>query len=236
MIETIAATGSTNADLAARLAAGEALAEEFWLVADRQLAGRGRMGRVWQDGHGNFMGSCVVRRMAGDPPLPSLSLAAGVAVQAALAPLLPGDAQPQLKWPNDVMVRGAKLAGLLLESVGEVAVLGVGVNLAHAPDLPDRPAVALAAFGPAPDRDLFARALARALAEELARWRQFGLGPLAARWQAVAHPPGTPLRVAGVADAPLAGEFAGLADDGALRLRLADGTTRIIHAGDVLAG
>ena len=236
MIETVAATGSTNGDLAARLAAGEPLGEGFWLVADRQTAGRGRLGRVWHDGYGNFMGSTLVRRRAGDPPLPSLALAAGVAVQAALAPLLPAALQPQLKWPNDVTAGGAKLAGLLLESVGDVAVVGVGVNLAQAPHLPDRPATALAAFGPAPDRDLFATALAGAMAAELARWRGLGLAALVGRWQAVAHPPGTPLRVAGVADAPLAGEFAGLAADGALRLRLADGTTRIIHAGDVFAG
>ncbi|MBS0255421.1 MAG: biotin--[acetyl-CoA-carboxylase] ligase [Proteobacteria bacterium] len=236
MLEVVHETGSTNADLAARLASGEVLAEGFWLIADRQTGGRGRLGRVWQDGGGNFMGSTVVRRQAGDPPLPSLALACGVAVQAALAPLLPAMAQPQLKWPNDVMLDGAKLAGLLLESVGEVAVLGVGVNLAQAPDLPDRPATALARFGPAPDRDLFATALAAALAEELARWRAYGLAPLVARWQAVAHPPGTPLVVRGVADAPLAGEFAGLADDGALRLRLADGTTRLVHAGEVMVG
>ena len=235
MIETVAATGSTNADLAARLAAGEALAEGFWLVADRQLAGRGRQGRAWEDGLGNFMGSTLVRRGPIDPPAPSLALAAGVAVQAALAPLLPPVAQPQLKWPNDVLVGGAKLAGILLEAAGDALVVGIGVNLASAPEVSGRATTALCRFGPAPDRDSFAGRLAAAFAEELARWRQFGLAALITRWQAVAHPPGTPLVARGGGDGggDLAGHFAGLAEDGALRLALADGTTRVIHAGDV---
>jgi BirA family biotin operon repressor/biotin-[acetyl-CoA-carboxylase] ligase len=236
LIETVAATGSTNADLAVRLGAGEGLAEGFWLVADRQLAGRGRQGRVWEDGFGNFMGSTLVRRTPADPPAPSLSLAAGVAVQAALAPLLPPLAQPQLKWPNDVLVQGAKLAGILLEAAGDALVVGIGVNLAQAPEVAGRATVALARFGPAPDRDTFAARLAEAFATELERWRQFGLAALAGRWQAVAHPVGTPLVVRGAAESDLAGQFAGLAEDGALRLTLADGTTRVIHAGDVEPG
>ena len=91
MIETVAATGSTNADLAARLGAGEALGEGFWLIADRQRAGRGRQGRVWEDGFGNFMGSTLVRRMGGDPPAPSLSLAAGDLDKAVAGLLINGD-------------------------------------------------------------------------------------------------------------------------------------------------
>ena len=238
MIETVAATGSTNADLAVRLAAGEPLAEGFWLIADRQLNGRGRQGRVWSDGLGNFMGSTLVRRAAGDPPAPSLSLAAGVAVQAALAPLLPPLAQPQLNWPNDVLVQGGKLAGILLEAAGDALVVGIGVNLASAPEVPGRETLALTRFGPAPDRDGFAAQLAEAFASELARWRQFGLAALIGRWQAVAHPVGTALvaRGAGESGGDLAGHFAGLAEDGALRLTLADGTTRVIHAGDVEPG
>ncbi len=228
MIETIPETGSTSADLAARLTAGERIAEGDWLVADRQSSGRGRLGRVWSDGAGNFMGSTVVRLRDGDPPASTLALVAGLAVHETISALLPPPARAVLKWPNDLLVGSAKLAGILLERVGDAVVVGIGVNLAAAPDLPDRSAAALSQFGPAPDRDAFAAGLAHAFAADLGRWRTFGLGPILSRWESAGHPRGTPLTVAEVK-----GAFAGLADDGALRLALSDGTTRVIHAGEV---
>lgn len=233
MIQTVPETGSTNADLAARLAAGERLAEGTWLVADRQSAGRGRQGRTWFDGAGNFMGSTVVHRGTVDPPPGTLALVAGLAVHEAVSPLLPPPNRAVLKWPNDVMIGPAKLCGILLESAGSSIVIGVGVNLAAAPDLPDRQTIALAAFGPAPDRDSFALSLARQFDVELGRWRTYGLEPLVARWQVAGHPVGTPLRVGEPGEPLLEGAFAGLDSNGALQLRLADGTTRTIHAGEV---
>lgn len=232
MIQTVPVTGSTSADLAERLATGERLAEGTWLVADRQNAGRGRQGRTWFDGTGNFMGSTVIRIGPGDPSPASLALVLGLAVAETVAQHLPPPHRPMLKWPNDVMIGAAKLSGVLLEAAGRVVIAGVGVNLAAAPDLPDRETIALSAFGPAPDRDLFARDLARNLATELERWRTYGLAPLLSRWLALAHPVGTSLRVGEPGEAPLEGTFAGLADDGALQLRLPDGTTRTIHAGE----
>ena len=226
-------TGSTNADLAARLAAGEAVPEGFWLLADRQSAGRGRMGRVWNDGAGNFMGSTVVDLNTHQPPANTLALVAGLAVQAAVSDLVPPPLVPLLKWPNDVLVGAAKLAGILLERVGDHVVMGIGVNLAQAPDVPDRQTVALAAFGPAPDRDAFAISLAGHMAEQLAHWRRYGLAALVSRWQSAAHPLGTPLTVSDGANSPLLGKFWGLDDTGALRLALPDGTCRTIYAGDV---
>ena len=237
MIEIISQTGSTSADLAARLSAAEQVPEGHWLVADRQTAGRGRLGREWHDGAGNFMGSTVVKCVSGDPPLATLALVAGLSLHEAIAPLLNPPLQAQLKWPNDVMIGQAKLAGILLERVGDAVVVGIGVNLANAPQLPDRKTVALTEFGPAPDRDLFATALAECFATDIGRWRTYGLGPVIARWQAAAHPQGTALLVGEPGEPAVAGTFAGLSDDGALLLRLADGTKRSIHAGEVrLAG
>lgn len=233
MIERLAATGSTNADLAARLAAGERVAEGDWLVADRQTAGRGRQGRAWFDGHGNFMGSTVVRLGQGDPAAGTLALVAGLALHETLASLVPPPARPLLKWPNDVMIGAAKLAGVLLERVGDAVVIGIGVNLALAPPVEGRETIALAAFGPAPDRDLFAQDLAANLAREVERWRTFGLEPLVRRWLIAGHAPGTPLAVGEPGEQPLCGTFAGLTADGALQLAVADGTTRTIHAGEV---
>jgi BirA family biotin operon repressor/biotin-[acetyl-CoA-carboxylase] ligase len=233
VIAFIPETGSTNADLLAALRAGERVAEGDWLVAERQTAGRGRQGREWFDGTGNFMGSTVVRLAPGDPPPASFALAVGLAVYEAVLPLLPDPAPLQLKWPNDVTYAGAKLAGILLEREGDALVVGVGVNLAQAPAITGRETIALAGVVPTPDRDLFAGALAASFATELERWRSYGLDPLARRWQAAAHPRGTALTVVPPGEAPLAGSFDGLTEDCALRLRLADGTARVMHAGDV---
>ncbi len=237
MIQTVPETGSTNADLAARLGAGEYLAEGDWLVADRQTAGRGRQGRSWFDGHGNFMGSTVVHPGAGDPPAASLALLSGIALHEVVAPLIPPPTTALLKWPNDLMIGAAKLAGILLERVGDAVIVGIGVNLAQAPSVKGRETIALSAIGPAPDRDHFAAALAQQFSLELERWRSFGLDPMIRRWLAAAHPVSTPLAVGEPGEQSLKGRFIGLSADGALQLGLADGTTRTIHAGEVrLAG
>lgn len=233
MIQTVPEIGSTNADLAARLAAGEFLAEGDWLVADRQTAGKGRQGRTWLDAHGNFMGSTVVRPDVGDPPAASLALLCGLALHEVVAPLMPPLAVALLKWPNDLMVGPAKLAGILLERVGDAVIVGIGVNLAKATQVYGRETIALAEFGPAPDRDHFAVSLALQLNLELDRWRSFGLDPMIRRWLAVAHSIGTPLVIGEPGEPPLNGQFAGLTADGALQLHMADGSTRVIHAGEV---
>lgn len=208
--------------------------EGDWLVADRQVAGRGRQGRKWFDGSGNFMGSTVVHPTDRDPPVHTLTLVASVALYEALLPLIPDPSALQIKWPNDLMLKGAKLSGILLEREGQAVVLGIGVNLAAAPELPERETIALADVGPVPSRDAFAEVLAESFARELDRWRQFGLAPIMRRWLAAAHPLGTSLRVHGEESQAIEGQFAGLSDEGSLLLRLEDGTTRAIHAGDVM--
>lgn len=233
-LEIVSETGSTSADLLGRLNAGEFVAEGHWLIADRQTGGRGRQGRVWLDAPGNFMGSTVVRLTPQEPAAPSLSFVAALAVYEAVTAHLATPQLVQLKWPNDVLLGGDKLAGILLERSGEFAVIGIGVNLAAAPALPDRRAGNLARTAPTLDRDHFAGELAASFDRELDRWRQFGLAPLLSRWLAAAHPVGTPLAVHAADGARVSGSFAGLDPDGALRLRLADGAVRVIHAGDVV--
>lgn len=233
LIRTVAETGSTNADLATAIRAGERIVEGEWLVADSQTAGRGRQGKAWSDGRGNFMGSTAVRLDAAAPTPATLSFAAGLAVYEAVAPLLPDPAPLQLKWPNDLTYRGAKLAGILLEREGDWLVVGIGVNLAAAPVIAGRETVAVAQIAPPCDRDRFAARLAAVLAQECERWRSYGLEPLLRRWQAAAHPPGTALSVTPPGETGVQGAFAGLTSEGALRLRLADGSTRVMHAGEV---
>ena len=211
----------------ARAAAGAAH-EGDWLVADTQTDGRGRQGRAWTSPPGNLYASGLVELRFGDPPAPTLALVAGIAAHDALA--LP---ELLLKWPNDLIVDAAKLAGILLERQGDAVVVGVGVNLAHHPDLPGRPATSLATFGVALEPGQAATRLAEAMTRWLAIWRAQGLAPIRAAWLERAHPLGTPLSAALPDGSRIDGIFTGLTDDCALQLRLGSGEVRVIHAGDV---
>lgn len=228
MIRFVAETGSTNADL---LSLGGGAREGDWLVALRQSAGRGRAGRQWEDGAGNFMGSTVVRLQPADPPAQTLALVTGLALFDTVSGWI--DDGLVLKWPNDLLLDGAKLAGVLLVRQRDTVVVGVGVNLARAPDLPDRRTIALAKRVTAPEPPAFAEAIAAGFAARLAQWRGGAWPGLRAAWLAHAHPEGAALSIRDRDGAPIAGTFAGLDADGAALLRLADGTTRPIHAGDV---
>jgi len=220
-------------DLIGRIAKGELVPEGYWLVADRQTEGRGRQGRSWLDAPGNFMGSTVVNLLPGDPLPASLSFVAAMAAYEVVVNHLAAPQTLMIKWPNDLMLAGAKLSGILLERVGHAAVIGIGVNLADAPRLADRATRHLGEVGPAPERNAFARDLATSFDRELDRWRQFGIEPLFARLLAASYPLGSKLTVHGADGARMTGVFCGLEPDGALRLRLADGTVRTIHAGDI---
>ena len=207
--------------------------EGDWLVALEQHRGRGRQGRAWISAAGNFFGSTLVQLRATDPPAASLSMAAGVALIRAVEAAAPATGLI-LKWPNDLMMGRAKLAGVLLERSGDRLVAGFGVNLANAPDLPDREAAALAPVALVSPQGL-APLLAGAFARALDLWRT-DQPQLMTMWFESAHPIGTPLRVHAGPDELVDGEFAGIQLDGALRLRLADRSTRVIHAADVSLG
>jgi BirA family biotin operon repressor/biotin-[acetyl-CoA-carboxylase] ligase len=243
LIEVVAETGSTNADLLARLAWGERLAEGFWLRAERQTGGRGRAGRTWESPPGNLYCSTVVNLRADDHPAPSISLLAGLAVHDLLrGQLLNGGIrglaeQRWLKWPNDVLYNGAKMAGILCERLGDSVVVGIGVNVAVAPSISGHPTIAIhdqnGRNANEPGRVL--EFLAPLFAHRLQRWRETPLAATLVEWESRAHEHGTVLRAMENSEV-VVGEFDGLANDGALRLRLADGSVRVIHAGDVMLG
>jgi BirA family biotin operon repressor/biotin-[acetyl-CoA-carboxylase] ligase len=235
LIHLVNETGSTNADLAAALRSGEGWAEGDWLIARRQNAGRGRQGRAWFDGVGNFMGSTVVMVGEGAPPPATLSFVAALAVRDAAAGVLAEDAPLALKWPNDVLLNGGKLSGILLEMVRGAIIVGIGVNLARAPDLPDRKTSAIANVTEPPVLEDFAASLAAAYARRLEAWRTYGLGPTLHAFLGLSiHALGSPVTVHDTDGSVLTGTFAGLEEsDGALRLRLADGSERVIRAGDI---
>lgn len=203
--------------------------EGDWLVALEQHAGKGRQGRSWVSAPGNFAGTTIVQLRSGDPPAHTLSLAAGLALAEAIDVAVPGQA-PMLKWPNDVLLGGKKLAGILLERSGERVAAGFGVNLASAPQLPDRQGASLdGKVAP----EAFAPLLAASFARLLGLWRSSESAALARAWQERAHPLGTRLTVQLNRDETISGRFAGLEPDGALRLMRDDGSIEVIRAGDV---
>ncbi len=212
--------------------------EGWWLRAEQQDGGRGRQGRAWMSPTGNFHGSTIVRLRAGDPPPTGLGFVAAMALVEVVASLVPG---ASLKWPNDLLLDGAKLSGILLERIDDAVVVGVGVNLAHHPDLPDRRTTSLAAHGVTVSAEVFAERLADGFARWLQRWRGEGFEAVRAAWLARAHPIGTALSAHLPDGSAVQGLFDGLDADGALNLRpsrslgraLAEGGRRVIHAGDV---
>jgi BirA family transcriptional regulator, biotin operon repressor / biotin---[acetyl-CoA-carboxylase] ligase len=202
--------------------------EGDWLVALEQDAGRGRQGRQWVSETGNFFGSTIVQLGAGDPPPPSLSLAAGLALIEAVDVAVP-DLPLMLKWPNDLLLGTAKLAGILLERSGDRVVVGFGVNLAVAPMLEGRDTASLnGALLP----QAFAPLLAGSFARILSLWRTSDGEAFARAWLARAHPVGTHLTVHSSAEDKTSGTFDGIEPDGALRLRRS-GDVDVIRAGDV---
>jgi len=182
------------------------------------------------------MGSTLVKLEQGDPPPASLSFVAALAVYDAVEQVLNGAAQPSLKWPNDVLLEGGKLSGILLEMVQGSVIVGIGVNLAKAPQLAERKTAALADHIPAPHLETFAKCLANTFAARLLTWRQAGLAQVLAQFQLCSiHTPGSAVTVHDQDGTHIHGAFAGLEEsDGALRLRLADGSERVIRAGDIL--
>lgn len=224
MIRTVTETGSTNEDIAAL--AREGAPEGSWLRAERQTSGRGRQGRAWLSPPGNLHVSTIVWLQPGDPAAPTLALVAAVALHEVVARHV---LAVRIKWPNDLLFDGAKLAGILLEREGDAVVAGFGVNIAHHPKGLAQPTTSLAALADGmPTAGILCEQLAHAFARRLEEWRQHGIGPARSAWIAAAHPVGTPLTTS---EGP--GTFDGLDDSGALRLRLADGQCRLIHAGDV---
>ena len=183
-VEVVAETGSTNADLLAR-AAG--LTAPLLLVAEHQNAGRGRAGRSWLSSSEGSLTFSLAWQFAGGPQaLSGLPLAVGVALGETLAQL---GVQVQLKWPNDVLKDGDKLAGILVETQnapggGTWAVIGIGLNLVMPDELEARlgRSAAGAPWLARMDRDVLMAALLDGLAEALQLFARQGFGAFCARW------------------------------------------------------
>lgn len=228
-------TGSTNADLAAQIRGEAPTKEGDWLVAHRQTAGRGRQGREWFDGAGNFMGSTVVKIGTDDPPPATLSFITALAVHDAVTEWIGSLGEVSVKWPNDVLLDGGKVSGILLELVGQHVVIGVGVNIAKAPSLVDRETSAIGDYAENCLPKDFLESLAGQITRLLPLWRSQPLSWFLSEFQRHSiHQQGSPMTVHDTDGSSISGSYMGLEEtDGALRLRLADGSERVIRAGDI---
>ncbi len=228
--------GSTNAEALEVARLGER--GPLWITARRQTAGRGRHGRVWISDRGNLSASLLLTPSVPTEHWPQLSFAAALAIHDAVVQVAK-ELKPQLtiKWPNDVLLEGAKLAGILLEveraNGGDhgAVVVGIGVNCASHPRNTDHPATDLSAAGISPEA-VFA-ALSAAMLERLAQWDAGrGFSAIRADWLARVDGLGQDVRVR-LVDRNLFGRFETIDATGGLVLRFSDGTVTTIASGDV---
>ncbi len=207
---------STNAEARRLAEAGEP--GPLWITAERQSAGRGRRGKVWQSGSGNLAATLLLRPQAPAAVIGQLSFAAALAVTEVASHFAP-QAAITVKWPNDVLAEGRKLSGILLESGPSWLAIGIGINLASFPQATEFPATSLAQLGiaaPSPDDALCV--LAARLAHWYGAWMDEGFETLRAAWLARAGGLGGPIRARLASRETREGVFEGIDAAGALLL------------------
>lgn len=229
---------STNDE--ARRRAREGAARPLWVMARRQVAGRGRRGNVWRTPEGNLTATLLLPRPTMPPAQGALlSFISGLAVAELLEACAPR-ASVAVKWPNDTLLNGGKVSGVLLESEGRAGALdwlavGIGVNLAHHPEIPPEeagafPPVSLRSAGvapPSPEEAL--DLLASAFHRRLALFETDGFGPIRAEWLSRAARLGEPI-VARLPRESIPGVFADIDAEGALILDTPSGRRAIAAA------
>ncbi|MEL6288864.1 MAG: biotin--[acetyl-CoA-carboxylase] ligase [Pseudomonadota bacterium] len=248
---------STNAEAFRRAEIDPAAGADrpFWITADAQTLGRGRGARGWVSPPGNLYASLLRRYAIDATGALQLPFVAGVTMYRVLQPLLASTLGPdgvnssdvRLKWPNDVLIDGAKVCGILAESStlgapelsaapapGMTTVtVGFGLNVAHHPDIPGKPSTSLQAHGVRETPDAVAAQLAASwdVVEETWSVGQ-GFSQILDAWQAAGPAWASPLMVT-VGDVTHRGTYAGLDDDGALLLNVGGSAQRILY-GDVM--
>lgn len=232
---------STNAALIRMVEQGTDVDDNLLLWAKSQTAGRGRQGRTWVSPPGNVYASYLLAAPENKAAAPELGFVAAIAVFDSIIDLPRHNTEPpplQCKWPNDILLDGGKVCGILPEMVTGPAgktwiVLGIGINLENMPiESTNYPATALVLhhIDTRPEHAL--TVLSRALAFWLEKWRNEGFAVIHEAWLERGPKIGTPVSV-GLASGTVDGTFAGLDTNGALLLDTTTGQRRIL-AGDVL--
>lgn len=234
--------GSTSVEADRLFEIGES--PTFWVRADQQDAGRGRRGREWSSPKGNFYGTACYAFDGTPSDAAKLSFVAAVAVAKTLS-VYTLTTQPTLKWPNDVLMDGRKIAGLLLEAKPGRVLIGIGINLVSHPETGNVPPTHLLEhMGPAvldTDEPEFTGAdgvlaiLAREFDQAFRRHRAYGFSATRADWTALSAGVPGPVTVR-LPNETFTGEAQSLLENGALRVVTGDGTIRDVHAGDVFFG
>jgi len=226
--------GSTNAEALARARAGER--GPLWITAKTQSAGRGRRGSQWMSPPGNLYATLLLTEPSPAAQARQLSFVAALALHDAIATCAPqAGALLKLKWPNDLLIGHAKVAGILIEGEGEpsfAVAVGIGVNCASHPSNTAYPAVDLTAAGAVVTPEVLLVALSAAMQDRLKQWNR-GQGFTAVRtdWLKRAAGLGEALQVR-LPEREVSGRFQGLDDTGRLLLEQA-GTVTAVTAGEV---
>jgi BirA family biotin operon repressor/biotin-[acetyl-CoA-carboxylase] ligase len=224
---------STNAEALRRAATGER--GPLWLWADRQLEGRGRLGRSWVSEPGNLYASLLMVLDLEPKAAASLSVMVPLAVLKTFKALLPSLARLELKWPNDVLLEERKAAGILVESILQkhsmAVAVGCGLNLRHAPDGTRYGATTLAQHGASVAPQAALETLAAELDRHLKVWSERGFVAFKPSWLQYAKGLGQPITI-NLSGETAVGLFEGLGNDGSLLLRNREGV-REFHAGEV---
>ncbi|MER2519307.1 MAG: biotin--[acetyl-CoA-carboxylase] ligase [Bdellovibrionales bacterium] len=238
-IRQLAETVSANDDAKHAAEAGEPEGLVIWAL--RQTAGRGRRERKWETGQGNLACSLLLRPAQAAKSYGAYSFVAALSVRDVVSEKLKGLATTPppvtLKWPNDVLVRGKKVSGIMLEAGSDWLVVGVGVNVLNHPENPAYPATSLREEATVQEfREPLNKILERLL-DQFNHWATVlnveGFAPIRAAW--LEHAQKGPMTVKLGADI-VKGDFRDLDETGALRLRLENGAERAISAGDVYFG
>lgn len=232
------AVASTMEEARRSLAEGDP--GQLWIVARSQNAGRGRHGRQWGSPPGNLYASLLLVAPCEPALAPQLGFVAGLALHDAAAAVT-GLAAPvlALKWPNDLLIGGAKAAGLLLEGESRAGrfnvVIGLGVNVASSPEGTPYPATHLAAHAAKASVDRLMEALSDAWHRRFCAWSlPGGFGPTRAAWLERAAYLGQTITMR-LPEGPVSGRFLGLDPSGRLELETESGR-RLIDAGDLYFG
>jgi BirA family biotin operon repressor/biotin-[acetyl-CoA-carboxylase] ligase len=225
---------STNSEALARAGRGER--GPLWVVAERQSGGRGRRGRPWISQAGNLFATLLLTDPAPPERCPELAFVAALAVHDALHEVAPPIvARLAIKWPNDLILEGAKLAGILIEGDGAGAVvIGIGVNCVSHPSDTEYPATDLAAAHIGVSAASLFAALSRKMQERTEQWGRAGnFAAIRADWLARAAGLGSAIRVR-LADREMVGQFETLDEMGRLAVRMRDGSLEMVTDGDVM--
>lgn len=230
--------GSTNAEALALGQAGEA--GRLWVVSDRQSSGRGRRGNAWSTPPGNLAASLLFAAELAPAVAATLGFVGGLALREALQAVAGGRVRYTLKWPNDVLADGAKLAGILLETEaapqGRIIVVGLGVNVTASPKDAPYPATSLAELGESATAEGVFQALSESWMEFERIWDEGrGMARIRERWLESAAGLGRPISVR-LGAQTVDGFFETIDDAGQLILRRANGAARAVAAGEVHFG